>query len=138
MKKLIAVLLILVLSLPVFASAEYLTDHYSLFISKQNIVSGKDASAFDFDSLTVDLYMLDDGEYAYIQITRCVSGIFLNNGMVKVRVADLGGTTYLVDGSGENLTVFNDESSDGLWITLGDSSFLMHRVQPFNMYSDWQ
>lgn len=140
MKKLITVILILALILPAAALAadSYLVEHYALLIDAESAKTGKDASPFDFDSLTIDLYMTADQEHGYLNITRSVYGVFLNDGMIQVRLVDIDGSLYIVTGSGDNFPVRKDDETGDMWIAYGASFFRMHRVEPFNLYSDWQ
>lgn len=140
MKKIIAIILILAVILPSAALSEelYIAKHYSILINSHELITGKGSASFDFDSLTIDLYIKGDGESGYLNITRCIAGIFLNDGMLPVRIVTIGGEKYIVSDSGSNLTLREDEGSNDLWISYGNSYFKLHYVEPFNLYSDLQ
>lgn len=144
MKKLITVILILVLLLPVLAIADTWPDriieHYSLLIDSHEgrAMTAVGSPIFgDFDSFTLDWYVLSDGKTGYILETECVSGVFLNHGVRKVTRVDRGGTSYLVDDDGNHLNIMTDDDGT-VWIEFGYGYCRMQKVTPISAYTDRQ
>ena len=141
MKKLITMLLILAILLPAAALAEdnyRIVKHYALLIDSHagDAVPPKGGSYFDFDSLTLDLFLASDDKTGYIIETQCISGIFFNNGMKKVTLVEMNGNTYLVDDAGNHINLQTDENGD-LWIDFGIGYyFRMRPVDHVSVYKD--
>lgn len=138
MKKLITIVLILAMLLPAAACSESLrvVRHYSLLIDSATTASNS-GNMFDFDSLTVDLFITSDENLCYYIETTCIAGIFVSGGAVACRMIERGDTMMLVDESGNSRPIRKDESSGDLWIDIGRGFFRMRLVEPFDIYSDW-
>ena len=138
MKKLLIIVFILFLCSSASADNVCLTEHYSALVDARSSVSGKGASMFDYDSLTLDLYLSDDSTTGYLNITTCISGIFFNDAMNPVRIATVNGQMYLVSGNGTNLRIERDAESQDIWIEYGQHMYRMRRVEPLSIYADIQ
>jgi len=140
MKKLITMILILALALPALALAEdeyYITDHYALHINDHsgNSTAVNGGRMFDFDSMTVDLFITSEQGTAYLITTTCTSGVFLSSGVQKVRIVTIGDQSLIVNDSGDSMSLDWDEDGD-LWIDFGLSYFRMQHVKNMDAYND--
>lgn len=143
MKKLITIIMILALTLPALALADdpmYIDKHYSLFINSHDgqFVSGKGGRIFTFDSYTADLFLSSDGKTGYLIETTYVDGIFLNNGMSKVSLVEIGNKTALVYENGDNIEIERDENGRDLWMKMSRGFFRMRLVDPVDASEDWR
>ena len=143
MKKLLTLILILALALPALAIADdplYIDKHYSLFINSHDgqFVSGKGGRIFTFDSYTLDLYLCSDQKTGYLIETTYVDGIFLNSGMSKVSLVDIGNKTMLVYENGDNMEIERDENGRDLWIKMSRGLFRMVLIDPIDASADWR
>ena len=140
MKKLITAILILALLLPAAALAgnNRIVEHYTVLIDAETTKTGKGASPFDFDSLTIDLYLSSEEGQGYLNIARFIQNIYLNDGMIPVSLVDIHGTTYIVNGAGTNIRLRKDEETGDLWIEYGSNFLRMHRVEPFLLHADYE
>lgn len=143
MKKLISLLLILVLALPALALADdpmYIDKHYSLFINSHDgqFVSGKGGRIFTFDSYTADLFLSSDQKTGYLIETTYVDGIFLNGGMSKVTLVEIGNKMALVYENGDNIEIERDENGRDLWMEMNRGFFRMRLVDPVDASVDWR
>ena len=136
MKRFVCLLFVFVF-IPLFAFADRvaLSNHYALFISGGAGTAGK-GSLFDFDSLSVDLYLLEDDEKGYICTSKCFSGLFITSGMVSVTLADQDGVLYIVDNNGNFYTAVRDDNGTDLWIDLEGYSFRMRPVADLSYFED--
>lgn len=142
MKKLISVLLILALLLPLAALADdfYIARHYSLHINAHTgkTTSPKGGSMFDFDSVTMDLFLTSDGENGYMIETTCTSGIFFSSGIYQVRLVTVGGNSFIVDNNGNNYAVTFDENGTDLWLNTSRGLFRFRLVEYMDPFTDWK
>lgn len=140
MKRIVSLILILAMLLPAaaLASNNRIVDHYTVLIDAETTKTGKGASPFDFDSLTIDLYLSSEEGHGYLNIARFIQNIYLNDGMIPVSLVDINGTQYIVNGSGTNIRIRKDEETDDLWIEYRSHFLRMHRVEPFSLYADYE
>ena len=100
MKRLIAMILIIALAVPaaVLADYDYIEKHYALhamIIDKEN--KGNDMPS---NSITIDLYVSSDGETVYYMESRVTAGVFLCNGMIRMKMEQIGDDLYIYDSAG--------------------------------------
>ena len=140
MKRLIIIIMILSIAFQMVAVAETksITTHYAVLFNSNYFISGKGEQQFEFDSLTIDVYLTENGIDGYMQITRFASGIFLNANMKPIQLVDLYDGMYLVDSSGYYYSIKKDENDDSLWIQYANHYFKMTRMDPISTYEDWQ
>lgn len=112
-----------------------LSEHYALFISGGAGTAGKGA-LFDFDSLSADLYLMEDGQTGYLCTTKCFAGVFITTGMIKITISDQAGTLYFVDDNGGFVTAVYDENGEDLWISLEGHQFRMSKVRDLAYFDD--
>ena len=115
----------------------YVSRHYTLFIDGRLATSGK-ASLFDFDSLCVDLYMLDGDQRAYLSVSKSFSGIFIASGTVAVNVVENNGTLFFASDDGNYTTGRYDENGEDIWLDLEGRTFRLRPVPTFSIYEDWK
>ena len=134
MKKLITIILILALLLPAAALADdpYIEKHYVLQLER--VGTKIDSSLFNFDTIAIDLLLMADGETAYYMETRCYGGLFLSNGMIKMRVEEYKGETYLVDAVGNYRMIRLNEETDEAEIDFGYGYYQMTLIEPIYIY----
>ena len=142
MKKLITAILILALLLPAAALAEDLciARHYAIHIDGTSpaLKTQNGGRLFDYDSFTMDLFLTNDLVNGYMFQTKYISGVFLNSGMIQCKIATVQDQKYLVNGSGDNFPIMEDDESDDLWINFGRGYFRMHLVDIFKSGTDWK
>lgn len=142
MKKLVTIILILALLLPAASLADDLciARHYTIHIDGTSpaLRTQYGSRLFDYDSFTMDLFLTNDLVNGYMFQTQYTSGIFLNSGMIQCKIATVMDQKYLVNGSGDNFPIMEDDESDDLWINFGRGYFRMHLVDIFNSGTDWK
>ena len=141
MKRLFALFLVLLL-IPAISFSDdgdpiYISKHYSLFVDGRHSV-GKDANFFDFDSLCVDLYMVEGNEKAYLSVAKSFLGIFADSGSLAVTVKEKDGILYFVSSDGNLTTGYYDENGEDLWLDVAGHTFRLRPVEPFSIYDDWK
>ena len=139
MKKLIALILILVLALPAASCADgfYVAYHYSMHIetcSPENSFI-QSSRIFDFDSKTIDLYLDQNKEQGYIVESTCYGGRLLFTGPFEAEIRNAGGLCLMFN-LGTRYPVEFDESSGDLFLDFGSGLIRMHLVETFNIYED--
>ena len=115
----------------------YVSKHYTLFIDARIATSGK-ARLFDFDSLCVDLYMMDGDQRAYLSVSKSFSGIFIASGTVAVNVVENNGTLFFASDDGNYTTGRYDENGEDIWLDLEGRTFRLRPVPTFSVYDDWK
>ena len=82
----------------VLADYDYIEKHYALhamIIDKENKGNGMPSN-----SITIDLYVSSDGETVYYMESRVTAGVFLCNGMIRMKMEQLGDDLYIYDSAG--------------------------------------
>ena len=142
MKRLITIILILAMIVPAAAVADavYIARHYAIHIdaTAPSLMTPTGGRLFDYDSFTMDLYLANDLENGYMFQTQYASGIFLNSGMIQCKIATIQDKKYLVNGSGDNYPIMDDDETGDLWIDFGRGFFRMHLVDTFSAGTDWK
>ena len=147
MKKLITLLLILALALPALALADdekepySIVKHFALHIDSHagDTMTVTGASIYEFDSLTIDLFMASDNKTCYVLQTECSSGFFFNSGMKKYTIYEYSDKLRIADGAGNYLSLQRGETEDELWIDFGYGYFVrMQLVNHMNILTDIQ
>ena len=140
MKKLFALLFVLVL-LPIVSFAELpsknFSAHYTLFMDDSSTRGVKGEKVFDYDSLGLDLYMIEGGKECYFTSIRSFSGIVIT-GTTHASIVALGDVLYLADDSGYYFTVTYDENGEDLWIEYEGRSLRLRPVPVFSLYEDFR
>lgn len=143
MKKLLALILILVLAVPAAAPAEdyfRITEHYTVMIDSlsDSAKSTKGGRIFnDFDSKTIDLYFASDGVTVYYLETFCIYDSFFKSGMTKMKKIEMNGQQKIVDDNGNYINMITDEDGT-IWINIGQIYVRMQKVENVNTYYDIQ
>ena len=116
---------------------DFVSSHYSLFLDGR-FVPGAFGNPFDFDTLFIDIFFIDNPQKAYLCISERFSDIFISTGMSTVSVAERNGNIYFAYENGEYLTGHYDENGTDLWIDYKGNSFRLCPVHPFDPTCDWQ
>ena len=134
MKKLLVIALVLSLLLPasVFADDYRVAKHYALQLDQ--VHTGYNTNPLSFTSLTIDLFIMSDDATVYYLESQCVSGIFLCNGVRKMRLERLGDELMIVDGLGNYRMLKEDEETEELWIDFGRGFMKMQLIEPEYTY----
>jgi len=140
MKKLLCVLFVLAL-LPVFSFAESfskpISAHYTLYMNEESTYGPKGEKVFDYDSLCIDLYMIEGGQECYLHIVSSFSGFVLSN-TTNASFITRNGITYLADDNGLFTVVEYDENGEDLWIVYENRTLRLRPVPVFNLYEDFR
>lgn len=136
MKKLLCVLLVLVL-LPVVSLADprLITSHYAFFMDDESSRGPKGEKVIDYDSLCLDLFILEGGSECYLTSVRSFSGIVIT-GTSNMSIAERDGLLYLADQSGLYLAAYYDENGEDIWLQYENHYFRLRPVPVFNLYTD--
>lgn len=132
MKKLIAVILILAMVLPAAALADfgYIEKHYALHAMITDMENkGEDMAN---NSITIDLFIYSDGETVYYMESRVVAGVFLCNGMIRMKMEKLGDDLYIYDSSGNYRLL--KEAEGTMMIDFGRGYQPMQLVEMIDIY----
>ena len=132
MKKLITIILILAMILPAAALADdyCITKHYAMHADI--IDKAYKGGGFSGDSITIDLYFMSDNETVYYMEARCFSGLFLCNGMLKMRIEWFGDEAYIVDSVGNYRMI--KQVDDTMMIDFGRGYQPMQLVEVIDIY----
>lgn len=146
MKRFFALFLVLVL-LPVVSSADFVDDvvhylravsHYATLVDGNVGTVGKTSeSIFDFDSLSIDLYLTESEEFAYLCASVWKDGQIRTTGLVLCTVQMKDGNLYFTNSNGFYLTGRRDDAVDCYWIEYSGRSFRLRPAPIFDIYGDW-
>ena len=136
MKKLFCLLLVLVL-LPVVSLADprIIYAHYAFFMDDESSRTPKGGKVIDYDSLCLDLFILEGGKECYLTSVRSFSGIVIT-GTTNASITERDGLLYLSDQSGNYLTAYYDENGEDIWLQYENHYFRLRPVPVFSMYTD--
>ena len=139
MKKLFCLLFVLVVCLCSVSFAESdlpaLGSHYSLFLDARNYPGGKGVG-LDYESLTIDLYLLDDESAGYVCVARCEDGYFYTSGFKKFNVLKKDSYYNCIYLNGEYFTAEYDENGVDLWVTYLNNQYRLHPVSVSSYFED--
>ena len=136
MKKLLCLLLVSVL-LPVVSLSDprIISAHYAIFMDDESSRGPKGEKVFDYDSLCLDLFILEGGKECYLTSVRSFSGIVIT-GTTNASIAERDGLLYLADDSGNYWSAYYDENGDDIWLQYEGRYLRLHPVPVFSLYTD--
>lgn len=114
------------------------TAHYSVFVNGDSATVGKGSRLFEFNSLSIDLYLTESEEEAYLLIACCNDHIMHSSGFLQVSVVKDGTSIYFMNSSGLYLMGEWDENGTDLWLNYSGRSFRLRPTEKFSVYSDWK
>ena len=134
MKKLFCLLLVLFL-LPVVSLADpgvvlcYRMNHYAAAYNEDH------PGYFAYDSMIVDLYLMDDFKTAYYSKTIWSSGSIETTGLVKCTTARTADGKYLLSfPNGETMQFYYEDSK--LWLQMDNGIYHLLECERFNIQED--
>ena len=95
----------------------------------------KGEKVIDYDSLCLDLFILEGGSECYLTSVRSFSGIVIT-GTSNFSIAERDGIMYLADQSGLYLSAHYDENGEDIWLQYENHYFRLHPVPVFSLYTD--
>ena len=139
MKRFVCCLLVL-LSFLFLASADSkpIEAQYSFFVDRPGTYGAKGSKIIDYDSLCVELYVIEGFESGYLSTIRSFSGIVVSSGMVSVSIAERDGLLYFADDNGNYLTGYRDEETEDIWLNFETYEVRLRRLEPARMYTDFR
>lgn len=121
-----------------FAESLFIDKHYSLFIDSTANIVGTGGSLFEFDSLCIDLYIMNDESTAFGTFSLTDSGVYLTSSC-RFTIRTRGdGTVIFVQDNGEFFEVEYDENGTDLWIYYNGRNYRLRPVPAFSIYEDWK
>lgn len=141
MKRFLSLLFAVVFScLSVPASAEdpvRISTHYSLFIDSNYATSAKGDHYYDFDTLCLDIYILEGNKTAFLIESKTYSGLFLTSGSQKYHIMERpdGSLLFSMD-NGAYFYGYFDENGSDLWVTYYDAQVRLKPVASFSIFND--
>lgn len=141
MKRFLCLILAIVLSCVVLVSfadeSVNIATHYSLFIDSNYALAAKGARYFDFDTLCLDIYVMEGNKTAYVIESKTYSGLFLTTGSQKYNIMERPDGSWLFSkDNGEYFYGIFDENGSDLWVTLYDGELRLKPVDSFSIYTD--
>ena len=138
MKKLFCLLFVLVL-LPVVtfaADKKPIEAHYTAFIDESATYGTKGSKIIDYDSLCLDLYIVEGWEEGYLLSVRSFLGLIVSSGTIHVDIAERNGVFYLADDNGNFVTASRDENDDGIWLDYESMHIRLRPVPTATYFGD--
>lgn len=137
MKKLLAVLLIIVLIVPSFSLADrHLFAHYSLYIDGEFYNSFFKAG-FKFDTQLFDFYLYDDFSGGLFSKEEWYMGQRINYGLTDVKYSSSASGIVLTLSDGSVFNAYWDDNDEDLWIDLGGGTYFRFvPVHSFDIQKD--
>ena len=137
MKKLLAVFLILALLLPVAAFSDpgvALCYRMNFYAAAYNELY---PGSFDFDTMIIDLYFMDDFQTAYYCKTIWSDGSIDTTGYVQCTVSakDPDGKRHLLFPTGEQMT-FDYDDDGAFWLEMENGTYHLLPCEQFNLKKD--
>ena len=114
-----------------------MSQHYVLFFDALGTATGM-GNSFEYNTLCIDIYMLNDNKTAYVMISQCVHDFFISTGTEKYSVNEVKGVLYFVRDNGEFFTAIYDENGTDLWINYHDTQMRMRPVSSLSYFEDIQ
>lgn len=133
-------LFLLLLFVPLFSLADslFISRHYSLFIDSTANITAGGSSMFEFDSLCIDLYIMNDESTAYGTFSRAESGLYLTSSCrFTIRTRNDGSVIFAQD-NGEYFVADFDENGTDLWINYNGRNYRLRPVPAFSVFEDWK
>ena len=138
MKRFFCLLFVLCL-LPVVSFAaekKPIEAHYTAFVDESGTYGSKGSKIIDYDSLCLDLYVVEGWEEGYLLSVRSFMGLIVSSGTIHVDIAERGGVLYLADDNGNFITATRDENDDGIWLDYEGIRFRLRPVPSASPYAD--
>ena len=138
MKKLLCLLFVLVF-LPVVSFAadkKPIEAHYTAFVDESATYGSKGSKIIDYDSLCLDLYIVEGREEGYLLSVRSFLGLIVSSGTIHVDIAERNGVFYLADDNGNYITASPDENGDGIWLEYEGLHIRLRPVPSASPYGD--
>jgi hypothetical protein len=136
MKRFFCILFVLVL-LPVISFADpgvvlcYRMNHYAAAYNEDH------PGYFDYDTMMVDLYMMDDFKTAYYMKTVWTDGKIDTTGFVHCTIQKSDGKYSLIFDDGSCFYFYYDDASN-LWLEMNGGSFHLLECERFNIKTDFK
>lgn len=111
--------------------------HYSFFVDRAGTYGTKGSKVIDYDSLCIEIYVVEGFETGYIIILRSFSGVVVSSGMINVTIAERDGLLYFADEKGNYLAGYRDDETDDIWLEFEGNVLRLRYLAPARMYSDF-
>lgn len=114
-----------------------ISTHYSLFIDSNYAKSAKGDRYYDFDTLCLDIYVMEGNKTAYIIESKTYSGLFLTTGSQKYNIMERPDGSWLFStDNGAYFYGYFDENGEDMWVTMYGGELRLKPINRFSIYSD--
>lgn len=135
MKRFLSLLLVLSI-LPVAALADpgvvlcYRMNHYAAAFNEDH------PGYFDYDTMIIDLYLMDDFKTAYYSKTIWANGKIDTTGFVRCTVTSAGDGKHVLSFPNQETMIFYYDEDSRLWLQMENGSFHLLECERFDIKND--